>query len=114
MAYRTDNFYSSMADKVAEVIRIGDGKVLNATAINTATSDRFFQLFDRTTTPQVNDKPIFSIPVYRDNGYSEIDERVIGLNGITFDRGICWAMSTSAGNYQPAAITDAVVTIVWM
>lgn len=103
-----------MGDKLGQVIRVGDGAVLNATVINTATSDRFFQLYDRTTLPAVGDKPLFSIPVYRDNGYSEIDNRVISTNGIVFDRGICWTMSTSAATYQPGAITDAVVTIVWV
>jgi hypothetical protein len=87
---------------------------LGGTIINTATTDRFFQLYDRKILPEVNDKPLFSIPVYQNNGYTELTQFNIGRAGIGFDRGICWAFSTSAGSYQPAAVGDAVVTLVWV
>lgn len=102
-----------MADKTTEVVRNGDGVVLGATVINTATADRFFQLFDRNTLPEVNDKPIFSIPVYQNNGYTELNPSNIG-RGLSLSQGITWAVSTSAGNYQPAVATDAVVSIIWV
>lgn len=102
-----------MGDKVCQVIRIGDGSLKSFTVLNTGAADRFFQLYDRNTAPVVGATPIFSIPVYKDNGYSEANSRTLGVNGVIFDRGICWAMSTAAATYQPAAITDAVVTIIW-
>lgn len=114
MPARIDNSYSSMGDKLGQVVRTGDGFVLSATVINTAISDRFFQLFDRTTLPTTGDKPVYSVPVYRDNGYTEVTRALIGVNGLAFGVGICWVMSTSAATYQPGAITDAVVNIVWV
>ncbi len=114
MSYpRIYNRYTSMGNKSAGVISADSGLVWSATAINTATSDRFFQLFDRETLPTTGEIPIVTIPVYQNNGYTELDDRIMSESGLPFDEGIAWGFSTSAASYQPASVTDGVISVNW-
>lgn len=110
---RNNNFYSSIGERVADVICNNSGSVKAVLITNTAIEDRFFQLFDLDTLPLTGAKPILSIPIYKNNGYSELTEDIFGEDGVVFDFGITWAFSTNARTYQPAAITDPILNIIW-
>lgn len=110
----TNNRYSSIGDKSSGVANTQGGAILSATCANTASEDRYLMLFDKATLPNGTDKPILSIPVYKNNGYIELNDQLLSKTGLIFDNGICWAFSTNGLTYVPGAITDAILYLLWV
>lgn len=111
---RTNNRYSSIGDKTAGVVNAQGGSILSVTCANTAAEDRYLMFFDKATLANGTDKPILSVPVYKNNGYTELGEPLLGKAGLISDNGISWAFSTNGLVYTPGAITDAILYLLWV
>lgn len=110
---RIDNIYSSVGQASAAVVLKGEGAVTSATALNLSTADRFFMLFDRNTLPTLGVIPLTVIPVFANNGYTEMTQANLGRQGIVFDIGIAWGFSSTALTYTPVPVTDGIIYIRW-
>lgn len=111
---RVSNLYSSIGTASTGVVVSYGAAVLAITAINVSGTDCFLLFYDRNTAPSIANIPILSVPVYKNNGYTELNTSNLGVGGLVFDLGICWAFSTSASSYVPAAPTDGVISIRWV
>jgi hypothetical protein len=110
---RIHNYYASIGQGASGKVTDGDGIIHSAAVCNLADTDRFFMVFDRDTLPTIGLRPLTSTPVYQKNGYTEIDQNILGQHGFVFDDGLVWGFSTSGLTYQPAAATDGIIAIYW-
>lgn len=110
---RTSNMYSSFGEASSGIVSLSDGSVKIMTVFNTASTDRFLMLYDKATMPTVVDRPTMVFPVYAKNGYTEIGASVLTSEGLVFDIGLSWAMSTAPNVFNAGASTDAILTIRW-
>lgn len=110
---RIDNLYSSIGQNTTAVVCPSESTVTSATALNLATEDRFFMLFDLSIVPLIGAIPLMVIPVFANKGYTEITPANLGRGGIVFDTGIAWAFSSTPLTYTPVPVTDGVVNIRW-
>lgn len=108
------NVYSSIGEAATGLVKIGNASMLVVTALNVSTADVFLMFFDRAALPTGGLKPRWVLPVYKNNGYSELTETLLGQGGLVFDRGLTWGVSTNALTLQPSSATDCVLTIGWV
>ncbi|MBD2364526.1 hypothetical protein H6G36_25690 [Anabaena minutissima FACHB-250] len=89
------------------------GNIYAITVSNSSSSTRYFQIFNQTTSPSLNDVPVRSFPVPPDDSLLLLGQDIIGGNGIVLTTGISWGFSTTRLTYTAATATDCIATVRW-
>ncbi|NDJ20961.1 hypothetical protein GS682_04740 [Nostoc sp. B(2019)] len=94
-------------------LKTSAGSIHAITCSNNNSSIRYFQIFNQTTSPVLNDVPVRSFPVYANDGLLIIGQDVIGGSGISLNTGIAWGFSTTRLTYTAGTAADCIATVRW-
>lgn len=94
-------------------LKTSAGSVYAITCSNNNSLVRYFQLFNKATTPVADDVPTRSFPVMPNDGLLVIGQDVVGGSGIPLSTGIGWGFSSTRLTYSPATATDCIATVRW-
>lgn len=97
---KTYPYYQALAT-VSGVIRAVPASLRSIKAINRNAAIRYLQIFDSISAPDSTNVPIDQFLVQATSMLT-IGTDFFTLSGLTFDIGISWGFSTSAGTYTAA------------
>lgn len=99
-----------LAVSAGDNIKATPGNVFSFVATNLNTNTRYIQLFNKSTSPVLNDVPVVVYPVFGSN-LLIIDTAIWGLAGIGFSTGISWGYSTTPLTYTAGSNSDVIFEI---
>lgn len=99
--------YSSAALERRAVVKATEGVMLGGDFLNGSANTRFLQFFDQTVVPAAGTVPIAVYHLLA-NGSVHLSRQ------IAFERGIVWAISTTAATYtDPGAVTEVFAMVLF-
>ncbi len=93
-------------------VKATPGRVYSATVTNTTGDNRYFQLFNTTTTPAGGATATYKVLVPA-NGAVIVGQDFFGMDGSYFDAGIAIANSTTAATYTAGSAGDLLLDMKW-
>lgn len=84
--------------------------LFSISCFNTNSAIRYFQLFDSVVAP--TGTPVISYPIFG-NAFLILDKGYFTEEGIAFETGLTWGISTTFGTYTPATPSETSAEILY-
>lgn len=108
-AGNSTSVYTSIG-AVSSTLQNGITNLFAVYAINSASIIRYIQFFNTTSIPATGTVPSYVFPLPPNNGLLLLGQDVLGGQGINFNVGLTFGISTTLTTYTPGSATDAVIT----
>ena len=110
--------FFAVLDDVDISVKATKGNLKSIVVTNINAAIRYLQIHNKASAPASTNVPVLSIPIPAGTatvpGYLEIGTEVLGEDGIYLNTGVAVGISTAAGTFTAATVTDHTINGIYV